>query len=375
MVEILIIGITLGLIVIVSTLYRGRRGRVALLRVGCVALFVATICRSAEPPFDNPSVDLLKRLSILTAQVCVALLILTFRSSPVPRQVTRAIYLFAALIALGEIVLVWLVPVHPDGTIFHRADLAEARTDGGAWALIAYQCLYLSAFAAATTVVAIGCWRAMTKPNQPRSVRVQVASVFAGALGSLLYIASSLMDLIGHPVLGGPQARTLLLVAVVSFFFIGLATGAIRRISIEVRKRLALRLAHEVVVPLWRTTTTLHPDVRLPLQDRREYDQLMTVSRFTIETHDALRLIREDTDPALEPIREQHPKDPYLSAALVQHLGGPGAVPRLRRLALVLHRLRTLALKDDKALAASVQSLYEIRLAMNTMNTLNTQEY
>ena len=368
MAEIVIVGITMGLIVIVSALYKGGRHRVNLLRVTCAALFVATVCRGMEPPIDGPAVDLLKRIAILAAQVSVALLILTFRAAPISRRATRLIYVVAGFIALGEAVLVWFIPVHADGTIYDRKDIDDALAQGQAWALISYNFLYLSAFAAATAVVAVGCWRTMTQKNQPFSARLPVAFVFAGALGSALFIGSSLLDLFGNPVLGGTETRTQLLVAVVSFFFVGLAIGVIRRVSFEVRERLALRLAHEVVVPLWRTTTTLHPDVRLPPEDRQGFDQLMTLSRLTIETHDALRLIREDDDPALEPLHERHPEDPHLSAGLVRHLSGEKAVPCLGRFTLALSRLRTLRLKEDETLAASVQSLYEIRVAMSAMN-------
>ena len=368
MTEIIIVGITMGLIVIVSALYKGGRRRVNLLRVTCAALFVATVCRGMEPPIDGPAVDLLKRLAILTAQVAVALLVLSFRAMPLSRRATRFVYVFAGLIALGEAMLVWFIPVHADGTIYDRIDIDDAFAQGRAWALISYNFLYLNAFAAATAVVAVGCWRAMTHKNQPFSARLPVAFVFAGALGSALFIGSSLLDLLGRPVLGGTEVRTQLLVAVVSFFFVGLAAGVIRHISIDARKRLALRLAHDVVVPLWQTTTTLHPDVRLPPEDRMEFDRLMTLSRLTIETHDALRLIREDTDPALEPLHEQHPEDPHLSAGLVRHLSGENAVPRLGWSTLALSRLRTLRLKDDENLATSVQSIYEIRVAMSAMS-------
>lgn len=368
MVEVVIIGITMGLIVIVSTLYRARRGRVNLLRVGCVALFVATVCRSAEPPFDGPSIDLIKRLAILTAQLTVVLLILTFRSRPLAPRATRFIYFFAAIIALGEVVLVWFVPVHADGTIYHREDINRAWTHGGAWALIAYHGIYLCTFAAAAAVVAAGCWRAMTRGNQPVSARIPVACVLVAALVSMLYIGSSLMDLFGRPVLGGAVNRTRMLVAVVSFLFTALAVGVTRRISTELRKALTLHLAHDVVMPLWKTTTTLHPDVRLPAEEQVEFDRLMTLSRLTIETHDALRLIREDTDPALGPVRRRHPQDPHLSAGLVRHLSGENAVPHLRWLTLALTRRRPLDITDDEALATSVQSLYEIRLAMSAMS-------
>jgi hypothetical protein len=149
MTEIIIVGITMGLIIIVSALYQGRRRRVNLLRVTCAALFVATVCRGVEPPLDGPAVDLLKRLAILTAQVSVALLILTFRATPLSRRATRFIYLFAGIIALGEAVLVWFIPVHADGTIYDRVDIDAALARGQAWALISYNFLYLSAFAAA----------------------------------------------------------------------------------------------------------------------------------------------------------------------------------------------------------------------------------
>ncbi|MGL4743059.1 MAG: hypothetical protein ACRCXL_01530 [Dermatophilaceae bacterium] len=87
----------------------------------------------------------------------------------------------------------------------------------------------------------------------------------------------------------------------VALFFVRLAMGFIRRIGILVRRRLALCLARDVIMPLWRTTTTLRPDVRLPPEEQFEFDQLIALSRLTVETHDAPRLIRQDADPPWSP--------------------------------------------------------------------------
>lgn len=364
MIEILIVGITMGLTVIASTLYRGQR-RVRLLRVGCIALFVATVCRGVEPMFDGPGIDLLKRYALLIAQACVVLIILTFRSRPAPPWMTRAVYLSVGLVALGEMALVTFLPIHPDGTVFHQSEVAEAALQGQAWALIAYHCLYLAAFAAATAVVATGCWLTLVRKDQPRSVRISVACILFGALGSFFFIGSSILDLFGITLLGGSEVRDYVLIIVVAFFFVGLATGVIRRVSLTLRENLALRVAKEIVIPLWRTTTTLHPGVKLPPEELVGFNELTTLSRLTIETHDALRLIREDDDPALELVHEQNPQDPHLSASLIQHLSGSNAVPPLGWLTLALSRSRIMEVKTDQSLTTSVRSLYEIRLAMN----------
>lgn len=367
MIEVLIVGITIALIVITSTFYRGGRRRVHLLRAACIGLFVATLCRGLEPVFNGAGIDLIKRYAILTAQVAVVLLILTFREKPLSRQATRGIYRAAGLIALGEFALVWFLPVHPDGQVYHQSQIEEAAAHGGAWALFAYHTLYLSAFAAATGVVAVACWRTMIQRDQPWSARIPVGLIFAGAAGSALFILSSILDLFGIDALGGRHNRDFLLIAVVNFFFAGLALGVIRGVSISLRKAVALHLAREIVLPLWRTTTNLQPDVRLPLDDQLELNRLMELSRLTIETHDALRLIREDDDPALECVRRQHPEDPQLSAGLVRHLSGERSVPPLGWLTLALTRIRTLQLCSDETLVSSVRSLYEIRVAMSTM--------
>lgn len=364
MVEIVIVGITMGLTVIASTLYRGQR-RVRLLRVGCIALFVATVCRGVEPIFDGPGIDLLKRYAVLTAQVCVVLIILTFRTRPTPRWMTRAVYLSAGLVALGELALVTFLPIHPDGTVFHQSEVDEAALQGQAWALITYHCLYLAAFAAATSVVAVGCWWTLVRKNQPRSARISVACILLGALGSFFFIISSILDLFEITLLGGSDVRDYVLIIVVAFFFIGLVTGVIRRVTLTLRESLALRVATEVVIPLWRTTTSLHPGVKLPPEELAGLNQLTTLSRLTIETHDALRLIREDDDPALRPVHDQNPQDPHLSAGLIRHLSGSNAVPPLGWLTLALSRSRVLDINTDDTLTSSVKSLYEIRMAMS----------
>lgn len=368
MIKVVIVGIAISLILIVSAFYRGRRQRVTLLRIGCIALLIATVCRALGTPVDIPVIDLAKRLAILTAQVSIALLILTFRSTPPSALANRLIYLVGGLIALGEITVLWFIPLHPDGSILQREEIPVARDLEGAWALITYHCLYLGAFAASTAIVIIGCWRTLVQKGQPTTGKLPVAFVLAGAIGSALYITSSILDLFDLPILADKNTRTGLLVFVVTTFFIGLATGVVRRITITLRQTIALHLAQEIVMPLWRTTTSLHPDVRLPLDEQMKIDQLTQLSRLTIETHDALRLIREDDDPALAELHRKHPSDPELSAELLQHLSGDKAVPRLGWLTVALTRLRSLNLEGDRTLSTSLTTLYEIRLAMSARN-------
>lgn len=368
MIPVLIVGITMGLIVIASILYRGGRRRVYLLRAACVGLFVATVCRGLEPVFDGVGLDLLKRWAILTAQASVVLLALTFRSGRGARIATRCVYVAAAVVALGEAALAGFLPVHPDGTVFHQIEVDLAAEQGRAWALVSYHALYLSAFAAATAVVVVGCWSTLAQKGQPFAARLPVLFVLAGALGSALFIGSSLMDLFGHPVFGGSENRKYMLIAVVSFFFAGLVLGVARRFGLGMRRTIALRLAREVVLPLWRATTRLHPDVRLPPEDRAGFDETTALSRLTIETHDALRLIREDDDPALRRLHRLHPADPELSASLLRHLSGESSVPRMDRVTYAMTRIRAFHLPRGEALTSSLISLYEIRLAMGSMS-------
>jgi hypothetical protein len=368
MIVVVIVGSTMGLIVIVSTLYRGERRRVRLLRGTCLGLFVATLCLGLEPAGDGVGLDLVKRWSILSAQASVSLLVLSFRSGRGARLASRAVCIVSAAIALAEAVLAGFLPVHGDGAVYRQDEVQRLLAHDQGWALVAYQGLYLTAFGAATAVVAAGCTLTVLQRNQPFAARLPVLFVLAGAIGSALYIASSLGDLVGHPVLGGAENRTYLLIAVVSLFFIGLSLGIIRGVVMSMRRSLALRMARDVVLPLWRTTTRLHPDVMLPTEDREEFDDLLELSRITIETHDALRFIREDDDPALLHLHRLHPEEPQLSAGLLRHLSGERSVPRLGWFTVVLTRLRALRL-DDEALGASIRSLYEIRLAMGAMRS------
>lgn len=367
MIPVIIVGITMGLIIIASLLYRGKQNRVWLLRIACIGLFIATFCRGLEPVYDGVWLDLFKRWAILVAQAGVVLLVLSFSSSRHAKLAARIVCGITVIVAVGEAAIAGSLPVHEDGTVFHQAEVHETALRGQAWALVSYHALYLSAFAAATTVVAVGCWITLRQKGQPFAARLPVLFILAGAIGSGLFIGSSLMDLLGHPVFGGSDNRKYLLIAVVTFFFFGLMLGIVRRFSLNMRRTAAIRLAHEIVFPLWRTSTALQPDVRLPPEVRAAFDDEMQLSRLTIETHDALRLIREDDDPALEPVRRRHPSDPELSAGLLRHLGGENSVPPLSWLTVALTRIKSLRLEDDPALGSSLTSLYQIRVAMGSM--------
>ncbi|WP_139738516.1 hypothetical protein [Actinomyces wuliandei] len=364
MTSFLAITVTAGLVVITSTLYKGQR-RARLLRVAAAALCLAVLCRELESVTDGPATDLVKRLAILTAQVSTVLLVLTFRSPPVSRRLTRIVCLCASGVAAGETVLVWFIPLHADGSVLHRSEIGEASAQGQAWPLAAYHTLYLGAFALSAVVVAVGCWQAVARGKLPLPTRFSVGCILVGALGSILFVCSSIADMLARPVLGGSGARSYLLVAVVVLFLVGLTSGLAHRLVSRARKDLSLRLASAVIRPLWTTTTALHPGVRLPAEEQRDFSRIMTLYRLTVETHDALRLIREDPDPALRHVHEQYPHDPYLSAGLVRHLSGDSAVPPLGRATLALTRLPTLSLAEDETLSASLHSLYEIRLAVD----------
>lgn len=370
-ISIITVVVTLGLFLIVSIFYHGSQRRVRLLRAGCLGLFVSLLCHGMDHVYGGPVVDLVMRLAILTAQTCTVLLILTFRKEATTRRWMQITLITSGIIALSEIVLMWFLPVHADGAVFHQSETQQAAELDKAWSLITYHGLYLSAFAAATVVAAIGCLRVLVQKDQPFSARLPVAFFLVGALGTTLFIASALMDLLSHSPSGGSTFRRYLIAVIVIVVLFGLGLGVVRTISISMRKALALRLAREIVMPLWRTTTTLHPDVKLPNDERVEFDQLMELSRLTIETHDALRLIREDDDPALEHLRRRHPEDPHLSARLIRHLSGENAVPSMGMITVALTRLRTLQLADDETLALSVRNLFEIRLAMNAMGAPN----
>lgn len=375
MIPIVVVGITAGLIIIASFLYRGRGRRVLLLRTACVGLFVATVCRSMEPTLDGTfgiGVDLLKRWALLAAQTSVVLLVLTFRNGPHVRTIVRGVCIAAMAVAVGEALLAGFLPVNANGSVILQEEVQATAERGQVWPFIGYQALYLSAFAAATAAVAIGCWLTLIQRNQPFAARLPVIFVLAGALGSMLFIASSLMDLFGIAIFGGPDVRTYMLIAVVSFFFIGLVLGVIRRLSISLRKTIAVHLAQEIILPLWKTTTSLQPNVKLPSEVYESFDDVMELSRLTIETHDALRLIREDDDPALKQLRRRHPSDPELSAELLRHLGGENSVPQLGWFTLALTKVKTLRLDDSEAFTSSLDSLYEIRLAMRSRENQGT---
>ena len=366
MTEIVIVGISTGLILVVSTSYRGSR-RVPLLRVACVALFVAMLCRDLADTQNTPALDLLKSYAVLVAAVSVVKIFLTFRVKPLQRWQTLTIYGIAAFIALGQLALAAFLPVHPDGTVLRQAEIGTAPSASERYVLIAYQSLYLGGFILADVVAIIGCWRSITQRGQALWTRISTGFILAAALGSSLFIASSILDVVGRPMFGGSAHRSYLVITVISFLFLGLSLGVLRRVYLSALRFVTLRLAHKIVHPLWQTSTRLHPGVRLSPEDHTGFNGIASISRLTIETHDALRLIREDTDPALAQLHRLHPSDPELSAALLRHLGGEKAVPRLSRIAVAAWS-RALSRDDGEALTSSLTSLFEIRLAIDLRN-------
>lgn len=368
MTELVIVSITLMVTLIVSTAYHGRR-RTNLLRYGCFALFTATLCHSLEPFIDGPWLSIGLRLSILAAQVSAVLLILTFRRKRLSPRVNTAIIATGVAIAIAEIISLPYLPRYSDGTIYPQSEFEAAVEVGGAAPMLVYHGLYLAAFAATTCVVLVGSCAAVTRSGLPWSVRASLAFTIAAACATVLFILSSFMDLLERPILGGAAHRKDILVIVVTFLFLALATGIVHKIIRRSASRLEVLVASDLVEPLWKATTSLHPEVRLPAGELRQMDAQTNLSRLTIETHDALKLIRESNDPALEPVRRAHPHDPHLTAGLVRHLIGETTVPPVSGPTRAMSRIGDLSKSGDESLAASVGALRDIRFAIDEQNS------
>lgn len=369
MLLILTSGVTMGLIVLVSLLYHGQDRRINLLRVTCLGLLVSTLCRELGVAHDTVVLDLCKRISLLVAQVAVALLVISFQSRAYSRRLERNIIIMAISFGIAHIVVAPFLPLNEHGSILHKSEIEIAEAMGQAWSLVLYHMLGWIPFGLATTVVAEGSRRIMLQRTQPTSIRIATGCIFIGSLLTCVFIVITILSLTNIPYVGDKNLQKALSIIVVLLFVVGLAIGVFRRLITDQRRRFAIWLAAWAINPLWRAVTTLHPDVRLEVNDRTHHDPMKQLTRMTIETHDALRLIREEDDPALEPVYRQHHHDPDLSAHLLRYLGGERVLPPLGRTAQSLSRMPALQLRDDRTLSESVGSLVQIRRAFDAQTT------
>ena len=369
MLLILTSGVTMGLIVLVSLLYRGQDRRINLLRVTCLGLLVSTLCRELGVAHDTVVLDLCKRLSLLVAQAAVALLVISFQSRAYSRRLERNIIIMAISFGIAHIVVAPFLPLYEHGSILHKSDIEIAEAMGQAWSLVLYHMLGWIPFGLATTVVAEGSRRIMLQRSQPASIRIATSCIFIGSLLTSVFILITILSLTNIPYVGDKNLQKALSIIVVLLFVVGLAIGVFRRLITDQRRRFAIWLAAWAINPLWRAVTTLHPDVRLEVNNHTRHDPMTRLTRMTIETHDALRLIREEDDPALESVYRQHHHDPELSAHLLRHLGGEQVLPPLGRTAQSLSRMPALQLRDDRVLSESVGSLVQIRRAFDAQTT------
>lgn len=348
-----ILACTAGLLLVSMLIHRSRDYRSRLINVAVCALLIAMSLRGFAP--DNMVVETSVRLSFLATQLVVVLLIFTFLPTPLSRRSVQITYFATAGIVVIQMLLAVVVPTRPDGTVYMAYEV------DGHWIGTVYYLAFYVPIVITTLTVGVGCGRAMLSRRQPLLARIPLMCVVIGTAISAMFLVVSVRNIISPSPSGGVGIKEGLLVAGLSVVLIGLALGAVYRVIWLAREVLVWRATQDIVLPLWRVSTDLQPEVVLP-KDTEVPESRHTASvRLVVETHDALTLLRGDADPALEPVRERYAADPRLSAGLLLHLAGPDEIPAPTRGALMLSRL---TMSSEAALVDSIEDLYAIRLAL-----------
>lgn len=355
MLSVLIVGVAAATVILISFVHKGRGDRSRLLRYAVISMFVAAVLRELAPVQGLPVVDLVKRLTFLVTQASAILLMLTFRRTPVTMRTARRIWAATAAVGVFTATLVWFVPTHADGTLYTHLEAA------GSPAGIAYYGLYEATMAVTALVVGVGCWSALVRPRQPIVARLSLVMIAVAAVGTLVYVALGLYSLSGGAA-DTSEIRGQVYLLTLVLLLAGLAIGGLRKIVVEGQQALTIYTATDVIEPLWRAAVTLHPDVVLPSEGFSRRERMI---RLVVETHDALNLIRRDSDHALDVVRDQYRDEPRLTAGLLLHLLGEDAVPTSPgRVTRFLMRL--IGGTKSEALMSSIRDLYDIRRACGT---------
>ncbi|MFD2024140.1 MULTISPECIES: DUF6545 domain-containing protein [Promicromonospora] len=352
MLSVLIVGVAAATVVLISFVHKGRGDRSKLLRYAVITMFIAAVLRELEPVQGVPVIDLLKRLTFLVTQTSSILLMLTFRRRSVTLRAARKIWAVTAAIGVLTATLVWFVPTHADGTLYTHLEAA------GSPAGMAYYGLYEATMAVTALVVAVGCWSALVRTGQPIVARLSLIMIAVAAVGTMVYVALGWYSLSGGAA-DTSELRGQVYLLTLVLLLVGLAIGGLRKIVVEGQQALTIYTATDVIEPLWRAVVTLHPDVVLPSEGFSRRERMI---RLVVETHDALTLIRSDSDHALDVVRDRYGDDPKLTAGLLLHLLGEDAVPRSPgRVTRLLMRL--ISGTKNEALMSSIRDLYAIRRA------------
>lgn len=356
--SIIVIVCVLTLVTAVSIIHRRSNRRNRLLRIGCFLLLIATLLREASFADDWLVADLLKRLTMLALELVMILLVLSFHPRTSSKPVPRSIWFISAAAA---IIQVWLYLALPRPAAQFIRDFAEY---GGPPVAVAYHGLYLVGLAVAAAIVALFCGAVVFNRAHYITARIATGLIMVGVLVVVAFAALSWVHLINYTVDNDTKVRNLLFLISVACVFAGLAVGGFHR-GLEVMRQWALnRSLQDIVGPLWRRTTSLHPGVVLPLDQDLLDDERLVLTRRTIEVGDALALVRGDPDDALAHIHNQHPEDPELTAALLLHLTGPDRETPVRKSTHLLLRVTPPA---DPMLHSAVIELCKLRTSMNNL--------
>lgn len=353
MLSVLLIGVMVAILLAISFIQKNSGHRSRLFRLAGVSIFVGIVLRELTPITGNPPVlDLVKLLASYVCIVAVILLILSFRKPPISPRTRSMIWLGAAVVSTVQICL-FLILVITRG----QESFPTSAKLGISPMAVVYSGVNDLTLIAMGFVAFIGGLRALRNSHLPTIGKIAMWSYIMAAVATTNYAVISIakmLTLIPHVAM----IRDQLLIATMSFAFIGLISGGLLKVFGR-DGMLVSNAATCIIKPLWAVATQLEPHVILPGENLNSREQL---ARLFVETHDALSLLRRDPDPALEIIRETHPEDPQLTAGILTHLLGADNVsaPPPRRDALCMYIVTKLSNRD---FLASTRSVYNIRQA------------
>lgn len=343
----------IGLLLFVSFTHRGRGDRTKLLWVAVLALTVAVLARELSGPLGHvPVLDLFKRIALVASETGAMLLVLTFRRESITRRTGRIIWAVAAAVSVLQAVLLPTVPLLPDGTVPPYSDVVGIP---GPVAYFAVNQFTLITFVA---VGATGCIRALRNARQPRAAKISLILLLTAGACIVVYASTGLALLVGLPMDHDAVIQRVMLLVTIISMCASLAVGGIHKIVGNGQRRAAVNTATDIIEPLWNVVTTLRPDVVIDFPASTRYERL---TRLTIETNDALALIRNDAADALTQLRAAHPSEPDLTAGLLAHLAGSDALPPLDKRLDSNRLLRVARRLGNDSLSASVFDLYRVR--------------
>ncbi|CAM2953716.1 hypothetical protein ACSL103130_08260 [Actinomyces slackii] len=352
--SLIVVGVAVALLLVVLVLHKGRGPRTVLLRWAAATMLISAVLRESTSVLgDVPVIDLIKRLIFLVTMTTVIILVLTFRRTSITRRAARRYWWLAGAVGILQCALFWLMPLQSDGSLYPYTEAGRSP------AILLYYGLFDTTIAVTAIACGYGCVRALMRGQQPLLARISLILGICSVVTAVGYVVVGWLALLESVGSDYDAVHRQLFLATIAFLLGMIAVGGIRTIVVEGQSALATSVGTDIVEPLWREVTRLHPGVMLPADRLTRRERLV---RLVVETNDALHLIRRSSADAPGVLTGEDPSDPDQTADLLIHLLGESAAPQPPGLRTRL-LMRVSALMPDDEVASSVKELYALRLA------------